>query len=58
MLRPKPNMTQLAGDPPHVRVAAQAAVDLPDGIGTITSFWTEVPLTATGTWNAPGKGGA
>ncbi|MFE2273335.1 replication-relaxation family protein [Streptomyces lavendulae] len=58
MLRPKPNMAKLADDPPHVQAAAQAAVDSPDGIGTIASYWTEVPLPATGTWNAPGKGGA
>lgn len=58
MLRPKPNLARLAEDPPAVRAAAQAAVDAPDGIGTIASYWTEVPLPATGTWNAPGKGGA
>ncbi|MDV9187626.1 replication-relaxation family protein [Streptomyces sp. SR27] len=58
LLRPKPNMARLAKDPAEVRAAAQAAVDSPDGIGTIASFWTEVPLPATGTWNAPGKGGA
>lgn len=58
MLRPKPNVGKLADDPPHVRAAAQAAVDTPPGIGTIASYWTEVPLPATGTWNAPGKGGA
>ncbi|MFI0990542.1 replication-relaxation family protein [Streptomyces exfoliatus] len=58
MLRPKPNLARLAVDPPHVQAAAQAAVDGPDGIGTIASYWTEVPLPATGTWNAPGKGGA
>ncbi|WP_331738030.1 replication-relaxation family protein (plasmid) [Streptomyces sp. NBC_00637] len=58
MLRPKPNLAKLADDPPHVQAAAQAAVDGPDGIGTIASYWTEVPLPATGTWNAPGKGGA
>ncbi|MEU9064954.1 replication-relaxation family protein [Streptomyces sp. NPDC048430] len=58
LLRPKPNMTKLADDPPHVQAAAQAALDGPGGIGTIASFWTEVPLPATGTWNAPGKGGA
>ncbi|MEV5142567.1 replication-relaxation family protein [Streptomyces syringium] len=58
MLRPKPNMARLADDPPHVQAAAQAAVDGPDGIGTIASYWTEVPLPATGTWSAPGKGGA
>ncbi|MFD3778170.1 replication-relaxation family protein [Streptomyces sp. NPDC058612] len=58
MLRPKPDMAKLAEDPPEVRAAAQAAVDAPGGIGTIASYWTEVPLPATGTWNAPGKGGA
>lgn len=58
MLRPKPDMARLAVDPPHVQAAAQAAVAGPDGIGTIASFWTEVPLPATGTWNVPGKGGA
>ncbi|WP_336319758.1 hypothetical protein [Streptomyces lavendofoliae] len=36
MLRPKPSMATV--DPPHV----QAAVDGPDGIGTIASYWTEV----------------
>jgi hypothetical protein len=58
MLRPKPNMARLIVDPPHVQAAARAAVDGPDGIGTIASYWTEVSLPATGTWNAPGKGGA
>ncbi|MGA5292254.1 replication-relaxation family protein [Streptomyces pseudogriseolus] len=58
MLCPKPNMARLTKDPAHVQAAAQAAVDFPDGIGTIASYWTEVPLPATGTWNAPGKGGA
>jgi hypothetical protein len=58
MLRPKPNMARLTVDPSHVQAAAQAAVDGPDGIGTIASYWTEVPLPATGTWNAPDKGGA
>ncbi|MFG2979462.1 replication-relaxation family protein [Streptomyces sp. NPDC048331] len=58
MLRPRPNMAKLADDPPHVQAAAQSVVDSPPGIGTIASYWTEVPLPATGTWNAPGKGGA
>ncbi|WP_405996718.1 replication-relaxation family protein [Streptomyces sp. NBC_00829] len=58
MLRPKPNMAKLADDLAEVRAAAQAAVDAPAGIGTIASYWTEIPLPATGTWNAPGKGGA
>ncbi|MEU3743240.1 replication-relaxation family protein [Streptomyces sp. NPDC032198] len=58
MLRPKPNLAKLTEDPPEVQAAAQAAVDAPDGIGSIASYWTEVPLPATGSWNAPGKGGA
>ncbi|MEU2295545.1 replication-relaxation family protein [Streptomyces bacillaris] len=58
LLRPKPEVAKLADDPPHVRAAAQAAVETPPGVGTIGSYWTEVPLPATGTWNAPGKGGA
>ncbi|WP_327309110.1 replication-relaxation family protein [Streptomyces sp. NBC_01298] len=58
MLRPKPDMAKLADDPAEVRAAAQAVVDEPAGIGTIASYWTEVPLPATGAWNAPGKGGA
>ncbi|MFF2864681.1 replication-relaxation family protein [Streptomyces rubiginosohelvolus] len=58
LLRPKPDLAKLADDPPHIQAAAQAAVDGPSGIGTIGSYWTEVPLPATGTWNAPGKGGA
>ncbi|MEW1583532.1 hypothetical protein AB0407_36500 [Streptomyces microflavus] len=49
MLRPKSNMTQLADDPPHVQDAARAAVDTPPGIGTIASFWTEVPLPEAST---------
>ncbi|MFJ7416418.1 replication-relaxation family protein [Streptomyces sp. NPDC098077] len=58
LLRAKPDLAKLADDPPHVQAAAQAAVDGPPGVGTIGSYWTEVPLPATGTWNAPGKGGA
>ncbi|MFE9559221.1 hypothetical protein ACFYOD_38025 [Streptomyces sp. NPDC006703] len=38
MLRPKPNTAKLADDPPHVQAAALAAVDAPDGIGTIASY--------------------
>ncbi|MGW9116630.1 replication-relaxation family protein [Streptomyces sp. NPDC055663] len=58
MLRPKPDLARMTKDPDEVRAAAQAAIDAPAGIGTIASYWTEVPLPATGTWNAPGKGGA
>ncbi|WP_326614481.1 replication-relaxation family protein [Streptomyces scopuliridis] len=58
MLRPKADLARMTEDPAEVRAAAKAAIDTPDGIGTIASYWTEVPLPATGTWNAPGKGGA
>ncbi|MGW3176957.1 replication-relaxation family protein [Streptomyces sp. NPDC001153] len=58
MLRPKPNLDLLTKELAEAQAAAQAAVDAPDGVGTIASYWTEVPLPATGTWNAPGKGGA
>ncbi|MEU9108872.1 replication-relaxation family protein [Streptomyces xanthophaeus] len=58
MLRPKPDMAKLADDPADVRAAAQAVVDAPGGIGTIASYFTEVPLPATGNWNTAGKGGA
>ncbi|WP_405817390.1 hypothetical protein OG705_00130 [Streptomyces sp. NBC_00838] len=58
LLRSKPDMAKLTDDLPHVRAAAQAAVDAPDGIGTIASYFTEIPLPATGTWNTPGRGGA
>ncbi|WP_242569525.1 hypothetical protein [Streptomyces sp. NP-1717] len=54
LLRSKPDMAKLTDDLPHVR----AAVDAPDGIGTIASYFTEIPLPATGTWNTPGRGGA
>ncbi|WP_406259455.1 replication-relaxation family protein [Actinacidiphila glaucinigra] len=58
LLRPKPDLALLAGEPPEALAAARAAVEAPDGLGTIASYATEVPLPATGTWNAPGRGGA
>ncbi|MDT0616475.1 replication-relaxation family protein, partial [Streptomyces lancefieldiae] len=58
LLRPKPNLSQLTGEPADVRAAAQTAVDAPAGLGTIASYATEVALPATGTWSNPGKGGA
>ncbi|MFJ3251163.1 replication-relaxation family protein [Streptomyces sp. NPDC086782] len=58
LLRPKPDLSQLASEPADVLAAAQAAVDAPAGLGTIASYTTEVALPATGTWSNPGKGGA
>ncbi|MFD6876946.1 MULTISPECIES: replication-relaxation family protein [unclassified Streptomyces] len=58
LLRPKPDLRLLTGEPAEAKAAAQAAVDAQAGVGTIASYATEVPLPATGTWGAPGKGGA
>ncbi|MFE3932022.1 hypothetical protein ACFX44_33225 [Streptomyces sp. YIM B13508] len=58
LLRPQPDLSQLANEPADVRSAAQAAFDAPAGLGTIASYATEVALPATGTWSNPGKGGA
>ncbi|MFF8036032.1 hypothetical protein [Streptomyces sp. NPDC016626] len=58
LLRPKPDLAQLAAESADVLAAAQAVVDAPDGLGTIVSCATEVALPATGTWSNPGKGGA
>ncbi|MEV0126627.1 hypothetical protein AB0I16_34645 [Streptomyces sp. NPDC050703] len=58
LLRPKPDLSELASEPADVFAAAQAAFDAPAGLGTIASYATEVALPATGTWADPGKGGA
>uniref|UniRef100_UPI003D70E254 replication-relaxation family protein n=1 Tax=Actinacidiphila sp. bgisy167 TaxID=3413797 RepID=UPI003D70E254 len=58
LLRPKPDLVLLAGEPPAALAAARAAVDGPAGLGSLASYATEVPLPATGTWNVPGRGGA
>ncbi|EST29225.1 replication-relaxation family protein [Streptomyces roseochromogenus] len=58
LLRPKPDLALLDGEPAEAFAAAQAAVDAPAGLGTIASYATEVALPATGTWSNPGKGSA
>ncbi|MET9834541.1 replication-relaxation family protein [Streptomyces sp. NPDC006385] len=58
LLRPKPDLARLEGAPAEALEEARAAVQAPGGLGTIASYATEVPLPMTGTWNAPGKGGA
>ncbi|MEU2026698.1 hypothetical protein ABZ565_31760 [Streptomyces sp. NPDC016469] len=58
LLRPKPDLAKLAADPPGVRAAVQAVADSPGGVGSIGSYWTEVPLPVSGSWSTPGKGGA
>lgn len=56
LLRPKPDLSLLAGEPPEALAAAQAAVDAPPGLGTLGSYFTEVQLPVTGTWATPGRG--
>ncbi|MFI8301364.1 replication-relaxation family protein [Streptomyces nigra] len=56
MIRPKPDLDLVAGEPAEAVAAAQAWVDAPDGIGSITSYATEVALPTTGTWRNPGIG--
>ncbi|MFF9884215.1 MULTISPECIES: hypothetical protein [Streptomyces] len=58
LMRPKPDLAQLDGEPVGVLAAAQTAVDAPAGLGTIASYATEVALPATGTWSNPGRGAA
>ncbi|MCZ7430090.1 replication-relaxation family protein [Streptomyces sp. WMMC1477] len=58
LIRPKPDLALLDGVPDAAWAAAKAAVTAPDGIGSIDSFATEVPLPPTGTWTSAGKGGA
>ncbi|MFI5808345.1 replication-relaxation family protein [Streptomyces sp. NPDC051561] len=59
LLRPKPDLLQLADDEPEEALqAARDAVAAPAGVGTLADYMTEVALPATGTWTSPGKGGA
>ncbi|WP_189711940.1 replication-relaxation family protein [Streptomyces phaeofaciens] len=58
LLRPKPDLALLDGEPPEAVAAAQRTVAASDGLGTLASYATEVALPATGTWTNPGKGGA
>ncbi|MGI5380546.1 hypothetical protein ACQEV2_41305 [Streptomyces sp. CA-251387] len=44
----------VADEPAEAIAAAQACVDAPDGIGTLTSYATEIALPSTGT--TPGVG--
>ncbi|MFF1400044.1 hypothetical protein ACFVZD_40440 [Streptomyces sp. NPDC058287] len=48
----------IAGESTEAVAAAQAAVDAPDGIGTIGSYATEVALPVKGTWKNPAIGRA
>lgn len=47
--RPGPERDPVAGEPAEAVAAARAAVGAPDGIGTLTSYATEVALPMKGT---------
>ena len=53
--QPKPDLAKLAKEPEEALAAARS---VPAGIGSITSWSMEVSLPPTGSWYAPGKGGA
>ncbi|MGW2050826.1 replication-relaxation family protein [Streptomyces sp. NPDC001858] len=58
LIRPKPDLDRLTEQPAEAQAAARAAVDAPDGIGTLTSYATEVALPVKGTWKNPAIGSA
>ncbi|MEV8321481.1 replication-relaxation family protein [Streptomyces sp. NPDC059900] len=58
LIRPKPDLDLVAREPAEAVAAARAAVDAPDGIGSLTSYATEVALPVKGTWKNPAIGSA
>ncbi|MGW4995741.1 replication-relaxation family protein [Streptomyces mirabilis] len=58
LIRPKPDLDLVAGEPAEAQAAARAAIEAPDGIGTLTSYATEVALPVKGTWKNPAIGSA
>uniref|UniRef100_UPI002F906EB1 replication-relaxation family protein n=1 Tax=Streptomyces sp. NBC_01553 TaxID=2975877 RepID=UPI002F906EB1 len=58
LIRPKPDLDLVVGEPAEAVAAARAAVDAPDGIGTLVSYATEVALPVKGTWKNPAIGSA
>ncbi|MEX1659169.1 hypothetical protein ABZ960_39445 [Streptomyces pseudovenezuelae] len=50
LIRPKPTLDLVAGEPAEAIAAARAAVDAPGGIGTLASYATEVALPVKGAW--------
>ncbi|MEU2866614.1 hypothetical protein ABZ672_51700, partial [Streptomyces mirabilis] len=53
LIRPKPDLGRLTEQPTEAQAAARAAVDAPDGIGTLTSYATEVALPVKGDLEEP-----
>ncbi|MET7929986.1 replication-relaxation family protein [Streptomyces sp. NPDC005349] len=58
LIRPQPDLSLIEGEPDEVLAAARTAAEAPSGIGTITSYATEVALPVSGTWKSPGLGSA
>lgn len=56
LLRPKPDLALLAGEPTEAVEAARAAAAQP-GLGSLGSYVTEVHLPYTGTWSTQGRSG-
>ncbi|MEU1630273.1 replication-relaxation family protein [Streptomyces sp. NPDC020096] len=55
LTQPKPDLAKLAKEHEDVLAAARS---VPAGVGSITSWSTEVSLPPTGSWYASGEGGA
>ncbi|MFD8778365.1 replication-relaxation family protein [Streptomyces sp. NPDC059916] len=58
LIRPRPDLALIEGEPEEVLAAARAAAEAPPGIGTIAPYATEVALPVSGTWKSPGLGSA
>ncbi|MFJ5197762.1 replication-relaxation family protein [Streptomyces sp. NPDC088394] len=58
LIRPKPGLDLVVGEPAEAVAAARAAVDAPDGIGSLVSYANEVALPVKGTWKNPAIGSA
>ncbi|MFD5634824.1 replication-relaxation family protein [Streptomyces sp. NPDC127077] len=56
LIRPKPDLDLVVGEPAEAVAAARAAVDAPDGIGSLPAYATEVALPVKGTWKNPAIG--
>ncbi|MFF4542469.1 replication-relaxation family protein [Streptomyces aureus] len=56
LIRPKPDLNLLPGEPAAAVAAAQAAARAPGGIGTLSAYATEVALPVKGTWRNPAIG--
>ncbi|MGV4891423.1 replication-relaxation family protein [Streptomyces viridosporus] len=58
LIRPKPDLDLVAGEPADAVAAARAAAEAADGIGSLASYATEVALPVKGSWKNPAIGSA